>query len=149
MSNMSVEDILDELGGYGIVDLCKGKFSGAGSPHLKGVREFWQLEVRLPGYHTEQGTQAYIRVQGASIRELADEGYAAFEAWVFSPQFAEARARYEKQQSRMRERYNTAPDYMKQGNFDPIRPPGEDIPPIVWGETRGGFIGTLDRAPDL
>lgn len=137
--NMAVEDILDELGGYGIVSLRKGKFSSGASPHLRGKPELWQLEVRLPGYSSPYASQSHVDARGATIREVAEAAYVALEAFVFSPQAVEDRERYEKSQQFYADRYTRATESERSG-FNPVHHPGEIIPPIVWGEPRGGFI---------
>lgn len=138
MSNMAVEDILDELGGYGIVSLRKGLFSSGASPHLRGKPESWKLEIRLPGY-SRNAIQSYVVVDGSSIRDVAERAYQALENYVFSPEAIEDRDRYVSQINGQAHRYHAANESQRNG-FDPIRHPGETIPPIVWGERRGGFI---------
>lgn len=139
MKNMSIEDILNELGGYGIVNLRKGKFTKGASPHLRGQPELWELEIRLPGYSSPYATVSDVKVKGSTIKEVAEAAYSALEAFIFSHQAIEDRQRYEKNLEFYRDRYDKATEY-ERNSFDPVRHPGESIPPIVWGKPRGGKI---------
>lgn len=139
MGNMTVADILDELGGYGAVTLRKGKFSVGASPHLRGRPELWVIEVSLPGYSSRYAMSSYVKAEGVTIREAVEGAYAALEAFIFSPEAEEDRQRYEKQNAFYKDRYERA-TFGRRSGFDPVRHPGEPIPPIVWGERRGGKI---------
>ena len=136
--NMSVEDILDELGGYGVVSLRKGLFSSGASPHLRGKPELWKLEVTLPGYN-RNAIQSYVQAEGPDIRAVAERAYEALENYVFSPQSVKDRDSYMQHINGMAYRYHKATTYERTA-MDPVRHPGDPIPPIVWGERRGGFI---------
>lgn len=135
MSNMSVEDILDELGGYGSVTLRRTKFAINASDRLnRYMKERWDLEVRLPGYSGINVT-AYVNVTGATISEVAEKAYAALEDYMFSPQAQEDRTRYEEQRAFYQRRSDESKSHERHGH-NAIYPPERWIPPIVWGQSR-------------
>lgn len=138
MNNMAVEDILDELGGYGSVTLRRTKFpisaSHFGNSSGKYPKEKWHLEVSLPGY-SGKNLNAYVTAEGSTIREVAEAAYAALESYIFSPTAREDRERYISQHAFYQERYDKANAHQRSGH-DPIRPPDRFKPPIVWGQPR-------------
>lgn len=139
MSNMTVEDILDELGGYGSVTLRKGKFP-VNASHRDGrqphrPKERWTLEISLEGYNTKYGSWRET-VEGQTIRDVAEAAYARLEEYVFSPASAEDRTRYLDQITFYQKRYDEADTYERMSAFNPVRPPDHCKPPIVWGKPR-------------
>lgn len=139
MKNMSVEDILDELGGYGSVTLRRVKFP-VNASHLNGLggkypAEKWKLELRLPGYD-DGSLNAYVEAVGSSIRAVAETVYSALEEYVHSPRAAEDRKRYEDRHALDQKRYDQATSHEQTSGHNPIRPPERFKPPIVWGQPR-------------
>lgn len=138
MGNMAVEDILDELGGYGSVTLRKIKFPVNASHHNgspKHPAEKWSLEISLEGYNGKYGSWRNT-VEGATIREVTERAYAELESYVFSPEAVEDRQRYIDQNDFYEKRYEGASTYERMNGFNPIRRPVPLKPEIIWGKPR-------------
>lgn len=116
MTNMSLDDVLEELGRWGIVEVAN-KWGA------------WHCEVRVPGYLGVHLT-SYHKHSAPTIREAVDAVYAKIEEWRDSGRMKEDRSRYIKQYDFLVARYDKASVYERTrlsrvahpGKIEPERP---------------------------
>lgn len=128
MGNMSLEDILEMLGGVGSVTLRKSKNPRSASP---GIAPFtgWTCEVSLPGYNNSGHTISIVSARGATGMEAADACHAAVEAFLDGDEGRTARERYETTHAFLRKRWEEATSDQRHSGHNPIRPPSDFAPP--------------------
>lgn len=112
-SNMTLDDLLIELGRWGIVE-------------LKYIHNSWNCELRIPGYLGEN-LPSYVKGKGNTPRSCIEDAWSNLEKWQSSGQMAKDRERYLSQYNAYKARYDNATTYQRMG-FDPIRDPGKMEP---------------------
>lgn len=130
MNNRPLEDMLEEMAGYGQVELTYTKFVVNASNAANSGKDKWRLRYSMPGYDSKYGTE-YVEYQGSDVYALCQKALAWLEDWYHSPAKDEARERYlENWKGSL---YRSQSEFAKVQGFHhphPIKPE------LVWGQPR-------------
>lgn len=94
MTNMTTDDVMEILAGWGSISLGRTRMPRAASSHLKGTPVLWKAEIRIPGYQNEYG-QPHFTASGKTPSDAVTGLYNQVEVYFASPDARKHRAAYE------------------------------------------------------